>query len=74
MHEWYQFPKMLLLLLYAESQCQGFTSEAFIIGQLYHSLSHTEASSKNPPTLPSFEDQDGIAHLRLFTLHGTLDL
>lgn len=63
--------KMLYFLPHPEPQCQGFSSEDFISSQLYHSHSHTEGS-KNPPTLPSFKNQDAIAHLWLFTLHGTV--
>lgn len=74
MHEQHQLLKMLLFLPYPEPQCQGFTSEDFIISQLYHSHSHTEPNSKNPPTLPSFKDRDAIAHLWLFALYGTLYL
>lgn len=52
MHEHHQLLKMRLFLPYPELQCQGFTSEDFIISLLYHSHSHAEANSKNPPTLP----------------------
>lgn len=74
MHEQHQLLKMLLFLLHPEPHCQGFTSEDFISRQLYHSHSHIEANSKNPSTLPSFKEQDAIADLWLFTLHGTLHL